>query len=771
MSSLVHAAKVSDRPLNRKWWPTLGKAAILFVIVIVVSAIPIVRDSEVRLTDRFFRLAPPPRQPSQVVLVLIDEESLQKYGRWPWPRTLLADLNTNIAQAGASAIGFDILLSEPQSAEADHAVAESFRASGRTIVVDKIGTFPDGSRWIGPMAEFAESARVGHAQAVLDADGVCRRFPPRELTLDGPQWAFALEVARRAGPEQASKFFAAYGLPESGVVVGVDLAAPALVRIPFRRDGFEKISARAVLDRSGLDSLRERPVLVGFGPTEIGDRLATPLSRELPTLGVEIHAQILDSVLTGRMLRDVPLGWSASALFLSCVLSITISQRWHGWQGLAWLGIFAVGINGVAFLLYLVAARMLPAGTLVLAVIFGPMLVYGSDFVHVERAVTRQLFGLRSWLQLREQDSNVTKHDLSWKLQLLQDLQTELGALYELHQTLLESTQHLIAIFDERGRPLLKNHLFSAVCPPKIKDLTLDQFRACLSPKADAALVGNGPNLEGEVYLGTELYSLRQVPLPPTFLCPKGGTILSMTSLRTREERDRGRAEALGFITHELRTPLTSIQGFAELMTRYPGSPSCAAAPETIARESKRLLAMINGYLNVLRLDAGAKPLQASSIEVEELVKQVFDVLQPLAAGNEMRLMLCRGPESVLAVGDAPLITCAILNLVSNAIKYGKLGTDIVVRCRAQDNETVISVENQGDAIPVEDISRIFDPYYRALNTEDTAQGWGLGLAFVKRIAEKHGGSVTVESYPTRTRFEIHLPATAAMAVTSEVTT
>ena len=770
MSSLVHAEKLSDRPLNRSWWHTLGRAAVLFVLVIAVSVIPIVRNFEVRLTDSLFRLAPPPRQPSSVVLVLIDEESLQKYGRWPWPRTLLAELNTNLAEAGASVIGLDILLSEPQSAQADHAVAESFRASGRTIVVDKIGTFPDGPRWIEPLAEFAQLAAVGHAQAVLEADSVCRRFPPRELTLEGPRWAFGIEMALRARPEQAAKFLAAYGLPTSEGV-RVDLAAPVLVRIPFRRDAFEKLSARAVLERSGLNSLRGRPVLVGFGPAEIGDRLATPLSSDLPTPGVEIHAQILDSILTGRTLRDVSLGWSAAALFLSCVLSVAISQRWRGWAGLAWLGIFGVGAYGVAFLLYLFAGRMFSAGTLVLAVIFGPLLVYGADFVDVERSVTRQLLGLRSWLRHREKDSVAMKRDLSWRLDLVQDLQTELGALYELHRTLLESTQDLVAIFDERGNPLLKNQLFSAAGQSETKDLTLDRFRARLSPKAAASLEENGANLEGEVYLGAELYSLRQTPLPSTFLSPRGGTILTMTSLRAREERDRARAEALGFITHELRTPLASIQGFAELMMRYPGSPTCAAAPETIARESKRLLAMINGYLNVLRLDSGAKPLQDSAIDLEETVKQVFDIVQPLAAANGMRLTLCRGAESVLAVGDGPLINCAILNLVSNAIKYGKLGTEIEVSWRKQGNETVIAVENQGDGVPTEDVPRLFDSYYRAPNAEKTVPGWGLGLAFVKRIAEKHSGSVIVENHAGSIKFEIHLPVNSSAAVATKVAT
>ena len=89
---------------------------------------------------------------------------------------------------------------------------------------------------------------------------------------------------------------------------------------------------------------------------------------------------------------------------------------------------------------------------------------------------------------------------------------------------------------------------------------------------------------------------------------------MTLTNLQTRVERDRARSEALAFITHELRTPLASIQGFADLMIRYPGSPDCDGAPETISWESKRLLALINSYLDVLRLDAARSPSGPTSL-------------------------------------------------------------------------------------------------------------------------------------------------------------
>jgi signal transduction histidine kinase len=293
---------------------------------------------------------------------------------------------------------------------------------------------------------------------------------------------------------------------------------------------------------------------------------------------------------------------------------------------------------------------------------------------------------------------------------------------------------------------------------PAETGLTLQQVRARLVAKEDAPLVSTAEVIEGEVYLDGELYSVRIAPLPPTTLSPGGGTLLTLTNLRTRVERDRARAEALGFITHELRTPIASIQGFAELMMRYPGSEDSRDAPETIYRESKRLLALISSYLDVLRLDAGAKPLSLYMVDLEGIVHQVFDILQPLANASGMSLTMEKTSDgSVLA--DVPLITGAILNLVSNAIKYGQPNTEVRVACERQCDEILIRVHNIGRPIGVEEISRIFDPYYRASNIDSSKAGWGLGLAFVKRIAEKHGGSVRAESREDGTTFEICLPA------------
>src|SRR5512146_2525070 len=227
----------AESPTRTRWTGTLLLTAILFVLVSMLSMVPFVRELGLRLSDSVYRVAPQPAKPSKVVLILIDDQSLQAYGRWPWSRTLLAQLTRNLNQAGAQAVGIDILLSEAQSADADLPLARAIKDSG-AVIVDKIGTYPDGPRWIEPLAQFAHSAgAVGHAQAVLDRDGVCRRFPVQELTADGARFAFAFEVARRVDKNAADQFLEKNGISAIDDNSPLTWVKPTLVTIPFRRSG------------------------------------------------------------------------------------------------------------------------------------------------------------------------------------------------------------------------------------------------------------------------------------------------------------------------------------------------------------------------------------------------------------------------------------------------------------------------------------------------------------------------------------------------------
>ncbi len=746
---------IPREPRRRAWARTFALAAILWVIVLGLSAIPVAREFELRLTDTYFQLAPLPAKPSSIVQVLIDDESLRAYGRWPWSRALLARIMQRLADAGAQAVGLDILLAEPQSGEADQDLQQALAAYGSAVIVDKIGEGRDGPRWIEPIAPLAGAAAVGHAQAVLDRDGVCRQFPPYLLSPDGPRWAFAVEVARRANPSATAAFLRSYGIPTGDSGGAVSIARPLLVAIPFRRDDFETLSAAAILRGADLSVVRGRPVLVGFGPAEISDRVSTPLTGQLPAPGVQVHAQILDAILTGRRLYPMPLWQTLLLLAAICVALVSVYAVWRGWGAIAVIAGLGAGLYALGYVVFVTTARVVPPGFFLLATALAPLLVYSADLIAVEHSVSRQFRELGQWLASHRQSAGLpAASSMTNRLALLQQLQAELGSVYELHSTLLEATQDLVAIFDAAGHLLLRNHQFARcfdLDPHGTINLEGLLKRLRVEPPEHSAF-------DGECHIGDELYSVRIALMPPTTLAPAGGTMMTLTSLRTRVERDRARAEALGFLTHELRTPLAAIQSFAELMMRYPASPTSAEAPQTIYRESKRLLALIGSYLDVLRLDAGARPIRSEPLDLDAIVRQVFDIVQPLAEAARMRLACDPAPLALVA-GDRALLTGAVLNLVSNAIKYGEPGTEIRVRYTLADGMLGLAVHNLGTQISADDLPRVFDAYHRAPAQEAAETGWGLGLAFVKRIAEKHGGRVRAESSQHGTFFEIVLPA------------
>lgn len=498
-------------------------------------------------------------------------------------------------------------------------------------------------------------------------------------------------------------------------------------------------------------------MLVGFGPTEIADRLSTPLTGQLPAPGVEIHAQVLDTVLGGRSLRELPLGINALLVLAMCLGAVTIFRDRSGCRVILLASCLGAMSYFVGWAIFVLQSRLPPVGPMLLAVVFAPVVVYAADLVEVERSVRRQMSRLREWLlQHRPYELGDDVGGVGRNLDVLQELQSQLGSLYELHQTLLESTHDAVAIFDADGKLILQNRKFAEIFRSQAQFTKLEDVQALVQWTENVPGAASN-SAEAEAHVGGELFSVRQVPLPPTTLSPLGGSIWIVSSLQAREERDRSRAEVLGFITHELRTPLTAIQGFSELMMQFPGSPHCTRAPETIFRESKRLLALIHSYLDVLRLDAGARDPAFQQIDVADVVHQVFELLRPMATASGMTVVW-QGDDAMV-FGDRALLHGAILNVVSNAIKYGEKHTEICVGCEREGDEVSISVHNFGRPIDTRDLPNLFSSYYRGVGADEHATGWGLGMAFVRRIAEKHGGRVSAESSENRTTFRIHLPA------------
>ena len=763
------------KPVTWGRWIRLN-AVLLALVFLVGLSFPVSTLSQ-KLNDFFFRVRRPLPVSNQVALVFIDDATLAQYGRWPWPRAELAKLVRSVSAQNPKAIGVDVLLPEQEDEQNDSALASAIQSAPNIVLAAKISTSPTGNLWMDPLPRFARAAKgVGHVQAIIDFDGLCRSIPVQEPSADGLRPAFALKLAELAQQRPAAK----ENLNDVNSPGVERISAPAPLLIDFRpqfepgetNPPFVVVSAADLLSGKPAPQLAGKAVLIGFGGIDISDRLITPVSNQLPMPGVEINANVTDMALSGRMLSQLGNITQLVLVVLMSAASLWVVVRHPGASGLMMLvAMLAAGYLS-AYFLFQDFHRLLSYGPLLVAGVLAAPIAQLENLLIVDREVTSRLQQLRvaisphyGHLKPAQPGSDLAKWPssdrLHWKLAALKDLQAELSSLYSFNQTLLETMSEGLAVYGADGTLVFSNETWKQFCERQTvaidKLSSVAQLAGGWSELADLPLQSVSW-AEREVPLGEELWLFRAVRLPWTSFAEAGALLLIAEDITARRQRDQARSEALSFVTHELRTPLISIQGFSELLMRYPNSAATREAPSTIFRETNRLVAMINTYLEVLRLDAGARPLRLARTSIRTMVEHVEKVVQPLAASAKVAVRVDLDSEADSVLCDETLISGALLNLVSNAIKYGAGGSEVVMRVHSSDEEVQFEVQNSGPVIPESELEQLFERFYRPARSE-SIPGWGLGLSFVRRISQQHGGRVQVTSNQTTgTTFAFTLP-------------
>jgi len=218
----------------------------------------------------------------------------------------------------------------------------------------------------------------------------------------------------------------------------------------------------------------------------------------------------------------------------------------------------------------------------------------------------------------------------------------------------------------------------------------------------------------------------------------------------------RGQQRFIADISHELRNPLTTIRGNVDLMRRMNSVdlPSLDA----IQVESERMTRMVGDLLLLAQADAGL-PIRRERVELDTLMLQVYRQVRPLAEGIEMVI----GAEDQAAIlGDPDRIKQLLLNLVDNAIKYTPKGGKVTLGLQRVEGWAQLSVADTGVGIPAQDLSHIFERFYRVDKARSRAAGGtGLGLSIVEWIVEAHSGKIDVQSEMGKgTTFIVWLPLT-----------
>ena len=239
------------------------------------------------------------------------------------------------------------------------------------------------------------------------------------------------------------------------------------------------------------------------------------------------------------------------------------------------------------------------------------------------------------------------------------------------------------------------------------------------------------------------------------------GVAMVFRDVSREREIERMKEDFISSISHELRTPLTSIVAYTETIQQDPGMPGHTRQQflGVIEEEGRRLAELIEGLLEISRLESGAIRILREPVDMAVVVRRVSRTLQPLAEAKNIRLEVEMDELVPELSGDEGKLLSVVTNLVNNAIKFTPEAGEVSVSMHTESEEVVIRVSDTGMGIPKQSLSRVFDPFYRVPSSSERIQGTGLGLAIVARIVALHNGRVSVESELNKgTIFSVHLP-------------
>ena len=239
-----------------------------------------------------------------------------------------------------------------------------------------------------------------------------------------------------------------------------------------------------------------------------------------------------------------------------------------------------------------------------------------------------------------------------------------------------------------------------------------------------------------------------------------GGAVLVLHEITDLRRADQIRRDFVANVSHELRTPLTAIRGYVEaLLDDRSDSEDAQRFLEIIARHSARMERLVSDLLRLARLDARQEALDRAPCDVQQLFNTVIADVAQTADAKHQQVTSTIDPQAHRIVADPAKLHDVLRNLVENAVHYSPEHAAIRLEAACEDGIVRISVSDSGPGIPPEDLSRVFERFYRVDKSRARPGGTGLGLAIVKHLVELHGGRAVAENRPEGgARFVITLP-------------
>jgi CHASE2 domain-containing sensor protein/nitrogen-specific signal transduction histidine kinase len=788
-------ADSNDDESPRRWGPEAKRyliewLTIAFFTVAIVSFC-IVRQATAGLDrmvyDHLLSLFSRPAAPD-IAIVDIDDESIATFGRWPWPRGLQARVLDAVRKNGAAAVVYDVLLTEPTPD--DGVLADAIRAvpTYLPLLLAHVEGNASGIA-VAPVGPFANAAAgMGHIELDADPDSVIRA-----IVLDEGQgasrWPYIdmlVYDAIRSGrlPFAHGRYTARNApaiLPRQRVLIPFGSDAPARLHVS---------AARLLTGAAAPGALRGKVVFVGVTAQGMSGNYATPVSGKVGTLSdVEVHAEVLDALLSDRIIVPAASGWVilASLLPLGVLLAgVFVLSPWRSLVLTLALSTASFAVS--ALLLHRARVWISPVPGLLGLLVLYPLWSWRRLEMTMSR-LRRELKQLDAEPHLLSEPpvpSRTFGGDmLERQIALVERAARRLQDMKRFVWDSLNSVPEPVIVADRHGIVVLSNkaarsHFVRIASPdPRGRPLTdvLGEFtlikaigtapeeEAEVRARWPAVLDPKGPRV-GIVKRGLEVrdrsghdYLLRYARCRSEQGEESGSWVAGLVEVTALHAAERGREDALRLLSHDMRSRHASILALVELERTSSESERTRMLLERIERHAHRALKLADDFVQLARAESQAYTLEPANLT--DLVADAGDELWPQARTKGIRVEMNIDGEYWVAA-DRSLMTRAVSNVINNAIKYSPNNTVVKVSVTSASSRRVqCTVADEGYGIPLPMQRYLFEPFRRFQAPGQPASGGaGLGMAFIKTVVTRHGGEIRVESEPGRgTTVTIWLPA------------
>ncbi|MDN3524560.1 CHASE2 and HATPase_c domain-containing protein [Halomonas sabkhae] len=687
-----------------------------------------------------------------ILIAAIDERSLEALGRWPWSRDVHARFLDQLDGMNVNAVLFDVVFAEAASGSQDQRLAAALERYGHAflpVIHDSSPGRLSASTYLPPITPLREAARgMGHINIRSDRDGIVRHVALYRD--DIPQLTLRLY-----------QHLASRGLvsPEGATESLLEQDTRPDVRIPYRAGAlhYPRVSYVDILQgRIPPSLLEERIVMIGATANGLGDRHPTPFGGDgggMP--GVEIQANLLNGLLNGDIIREPP-AWLTSLLSILPLLLF---------MGLVWVCKF----RHMAKLTLLVMCLVMAVAWALLASgwWWPPLAALCSVIIACVLISWRCQATALQWFQqeidrLEQEPSLIPEPEpaqqAEWGLVLHQRLLSLERAITRIHDTrqfiadsidsmpiatLVVDVQGRIILPSHQGRRLLQQHHVNA--GGNVKDLLARMTAegpafAQQAPSEDDELAA----LEDTLYTSQDErhYHLKVSSLVTAVDAFEVGWLIGFVDVTSERQAEEQRASLLRFLSHDLKAPQSSILALTQLQQSPESRVTEEVLLERVAQQARNALSLTDSFMQLTRIEFGA--MERDFLLLSDVVLEAIDQAWPKARQHGIRIDSDVEDEGPME-GDRAYLLRAIYNLIDNALKYSPADTTVSITVRETSDHLSIEIQDQGVGIPPEDLPTIFDSYQRSTGA-DLSAGYGLGLALVKSVIERHGGTIECDS-------------------------